>query len=340
MGTPVIRTSRLRLVAADARLARAAVAGAAALGEVLDVTVPASWPPPDLADALEFIAAQMEAEEETRRFGGPAPGLAGWGFWYVTVDGHGIGRGGAVGGRESRLLVGGAGFKGPPRADGTVEVGYGIVEDQQRRGYASEAVAGMVRWAFEHPEVARVTAHTFERHEASVGVLRKNGFVVAGAGTERVDENDRRGRGELLLFELRRGDWERSALAPPRGARVVALHHVQITVPRGEEERAREFYCGVLGLREVEKPAALKEGGRGGFWVAVGDRTVHIGVEDGVDRAATKAHVAYAVAELGEWRRRLAAAGVEVKESIRIPGVERFEFRDPFGNRVELVEAV
>jgi RimJ/RimL family protein N-acetyltransferase len=68
----------------------------------------------------------------------------------------------------------------------------------------------MVRWAFAHPEVTRVTAHTFERHEGSVGVLRRNGFRVAGPGTEPVDERDRRGRGELLLFELRRADWERA----------------------------------------------------------------------------------------------------------------------------------
>jgi len=61
MATPVIRTARLKLVAADARLARAAVAGSGVLEEVLDAKVPGSWPPPDLADALEFIAAQMEA---------------------------------------------------------------------------------------------------------------------------------------------------------------------------------------------------------------------------------------------------------------------------------------
>lgn len=321
MSSVVIRTPRLTLLGADAQLARAA-AERERLGELLGVTVPESWPPPDLADALEFIAAQLETE----------PRAAEWPFLYIIVDDAQTAAG------RGRLLVGGAGFKGAPKADGTVELGYGIVEDQQRRGYASEAVAGMVRWAFGHPEVTRVTAHTFERHYASVGVLRKNGFVVAGAGTERVDENDRRGRGELLLFELRREDWERSPAAPPRGPRVVALHHVRITAPPGEEERARRFYCGVLGLREVERRAMPGEGG--GFWVAAGDRIVHICVETEADRGGAKAHVAYAVTELGTWRKRLADAGVEVKELPAISGYERLEFRDPFGNRVELVEAV
>ena len=116
---------------------------------------------------------------------------------------------------------------------------------------------------------------------------------------------------------------------------ITAIHHVQITIPRGAEAAAREFYCGVLGLAEIDKPDSL--GGRGGFWLAVGDRSVHVGAEDGVDRAATKAHVAYEVTDLEDYRRRLAAAGVEAIESIPIPGHDRFELRDPFGNRVEVI---
>jgi catechol 2,3-dioxygenase-like lactoylglutathione lyase family enzyme len=103
-------------------------------------------------------------------------------------------------------------------------------------------------------------------------------------------------------------------------------------------EAARQFYCGVLGLTEMEKPEPLK--GRGGFWLAVGDRQVHVGVEEGVDRPATKAHVAYRVADVASWRARLEAAGVEIFESVAIPGYERFEFRDPFGNRVEMIAPV
>ena len=100
---------------------------------------------------------------------------------------------------------------------------------------------------------------------------------------------------------------------------------------------ARAFYCGTLGISEIEKPAALQE--RGGFWLQVGERQVHVGIEEGVKRQATKAHVAYAVRSLAEWRARLAAAGVEILDGIPIPGCERFEFRDPFGNRIELIEA-
>lgn len=117
---------------------------------------------------------------------------------------------------------------------------------------------------------------------------------------------------------------------------IEAIHHVQITIPRGAEEAARAFYCGVLGLEELEKPEALKP--RGGFWLAVGDRQVHVGVEDGIDRAASKAHVAYRVADLDRCRRVLGAAGVAIEEGIAVPAQRRFEIRDPFGNRIEFVE--
>jgi catechol 2,3-dioxygenase-like lactoylglutathione lyase family enzyme len=119
---------------------------------------------------------------------------------------------------------------------------------------------------------------------------------------------------------------------------ISGIHHVQITVPVDAVAEAREFYCGLLELPEVPKPAALQE--RGGFWLQVGDRQVHVGVEDGVERRATKAHVAYEVTDLAGWRARLSAAGIEILNGIPIPGCERFEFRDPFGNRVEMIEVM
>jgi catechol 2,3-dioxygenase-like lactoylglutathione lyase family enzyme len=117
---------------------------------------------------------------------------------------------------------------------------------------------------------------------------------------------------------------------------ILGIDHVQITVPVELVAAARDFYCGVLGFREVEKPGVLQQ--RGGFWLEAGDRQVHVGTEDGVDRNNTKAHVAYAVTGIEVWRKRLMAAGVAILEGVPLPGFERFEFRDPFGNRVELIQ--
>jgi catechol 2,3-dioxygenase-like lactoylglutathione lyase family enzyme len=92
----------------------------------------------------------------------------------------------------------------------------------------------------------------------------------------------------------------------------------------------------LLGLAEIEKPDALK--GRGGLWLQVGDRQVHVGTEDGVDHKASKAHLAYQVDNVEEWQTRLQDYGITLLDSVPIPGYARFEFRDPFGNRVEFIQ--
>lgn len=117
---------------------------------------------------------------------------------------------------------------------------------------------------------------------------------------------------------------------------IKGLHHAQITIPKGAEEEGRKFYCDILGLPEIEKPDALQ--GRGGFWLQVGDRQVHVGTEDGVERKASKAHLAYQVEDVAAWRSYLEQHGVTVLESVPIPGFERFEARDPFGNRFEFIQ--
>ena len=117
---------------------------------------------------------------------------------------------------------------------------------------------------------------------------------------------------------------------------ILRVHHVQITVSAADEAAARAFYCDVLGLAEVEKPDSLR--GRGGFWIELGGPQLHVGVEEGVDRTRTKAHVAYQVADLAYWRERLSAAGCPPLESVPIPGYDRFECRDPFGNRLEFIQ--
>ena len=117
---------------------------------------------------------------------------------------------------------------------------------------------------------------------------------------------------------------------------ILGIHHAQITIPKGAEGEARAFYCDLLRLNEIPKPDALA--GRGGFWLEVGDRQVHVGTEDLLDQATTKAHVAYLVEDIERWRRALRENNVEVIDGLPIPGYQRFEFRDPFGNRVEFLE--
>jgi catechol 2,3-dioxygenase-like lactoylglutathione lyase family enzyme len=114
------------------------------------------------------------------------------------------------------------------------------------------------------------------------------------------------------------------------------LHHAQITIPIGAEEQGRQFYCHLLELSEIPKPDSLQ--GRGGFWLQIGNQQLHIGTEDGVERKATKAHLAYEVKDLAKWRQRLQENGIQIFDGVPIPGFARFECRDPFGNRLEFIQ--
>ena len=117
--------------------------------------------------------------------------------------------------------------------------------------------------------------------------------------------------------------------------RIVRIDHVQLAMPRGGEDRAREFYFGLLEIPELQKPAALAE--RGGVWFQGDDVKVHLGVDPDF-RAALKAHPAFLVRDLGALVRRLRAAGVEVVDDDLLPGYRRVYVTDPFGNRLELME--
>jgi catechol 2,3-dioxygenase-like lactoylglutathione lyase family enzyme len=117
---------------------------------------------------------------------------------------------------------------------------------------------------------------------------------------------------------------------------IVGIDHVQLSMPEGGEPEARRFYGSVLGLREVAKPPELA--GRGGCWFAGADAAVHLGVERDF-RPLAKAHPALLVRDLELAREALAATGVTVEEDDSGLPVRRCYLRDPFGNRIELVDA-
>jgi catechol 2,3-dioxygenase-like lactoylglutathione lyase family enzyme len=119
--------------------------------------------------------------------------------------------------------------------------------------------------------------------------------------------------------------------------RVHGLDHVQLAMPRGAEDEARAFYAGVLGLREVPKPANLAA--RGGAWFSGGSLRLHLGVEDDF-RPARKAHPALLVEGLARLAARCEAHGHPVTRDEPLEGYDRVYVADPFGNRIELMEPV
>jgi catechol 2,3-dioxygenase-like lactoylglutathione lyase family enzyme len=118
--------------------------------------------------------------------------------------------------------------------------------------------------------------------------------------------------------------------------RLAGIDHVQLAIPEGGEDAARAFYGALLGLPEVPKPPALAA--RGGCWFAAPGVAIHLGVETPFT-PARKAHVALLVDDLDGLRNRLATVGASITDDPADIGVRRFHAVDPFGNRLEFVDA-
>jgi RimJ/RimL family protein N-acetyltransferase len=166
--TQCIRTSRLDLVAATPAALRIELESPELLGPHLGARVPKGWPP----ELYDESAVRYTLQRLLDR-----PEEANWGFHYFLLreDAHEP---------ADRVLVGCGGFKGAPWEDGTVEVGYAVVEQFRRRGIASEAVRGLVAHAFNDERVRRVIAETYPYLTPSIGVLQKCGFAFIGSGSE------------------------------------------------------------------------------------------------------------------------------------------------------------
>jgi catechol 2,3-dioxygenase-like lactoylglutathione lyase family enzyme len=115
-----------------------------------------------------------------------------------------------------------------------------------------------------------------------------------------------------------------------------AIDHVQLAMPKGEEETARRFYRDVLGMTELQKPAELAK--RGGCWFESGKVQIHLGIENDF-RPAKKAHPALRCENYAAFVAHLEKQGIEVIPDDALPGTTRCYIHDPFGNRIELIAA-
>lgn len=134
------------------------------LAEKLNAVVSTDWPSGEYdRDAMEFFLHCFET-------GGDA--AQGWYGWYaINIDST----------EGARALVGAGGYFGPPDPDGIVEIGYSILPEWQRRGYATELVKMLVTHALSFGNIKKIIAHTAPENVASIKVLLSSGFVSVGS---------------------------------------------------------------------------------------------------------------------------------------------------------------
>lgn len=118
---------------------------------------------------IDIFINELETETNT------AP----WSVWLV-ID------------QENNMIIGDAGFKGVPDKKGIVEIGYEIGLSSRKKGYATEAVNGLIEWAFKHKKVNKVIAECKNDNISSIRVLEK-------VGMKRVTS-----RGDMLQWELKK----------------------------------------------------------------------------------------------------------------------------------------
>ena len=128
------------------------------LQELLSCAIPDEWPPEALGDALDvFIDMAKESQDSA------------WNpYWWILCEG------------SNRTLVGNGGFLGDPAGDGFTEVGFEVQPSCQNKGFAQEAVAALVAWAFKQSEIGFIQSHCYRTNLPALRVLSNIGFVKLG----------------------------------------------------------------------------------------------------------------------------------------------------------------
>jgi RimJ/RimL family protein N-acetyltransferase len=178
---PTIETKRLQLIPFTLELKKAALNDRTRLVEMLGVNVPEHWPGSDMAEALPFFIEKMEN----------SPSEPAWDWIAIHSGDH--------------TVIGGIGFMGAPDKDWVVEVGYDIVPEYRKQGYATEMARALITWTFQETVIKVVTASCRDDNIGSIKVLEN-------VGMQRLEPDE-----NMLKWELRKENWNAQATGRPRG---------------------------------------------------------------------------------------------------------------------------
>ncbi len=147
-----IETQRLRLIACTKEIAEAVLAGDDAIKALLNVNIATKWT--EFGEpAFRFALARLSEQPDEY-------------MWWAYLPIY----------KADNMLVGSCGFKGAPNDVGMVEIGYEVADSYRNRGLATEFATALIDFAFSHPHVTMVQAHTLAVENPSCMVLQRCGM--------------------------------------------------------------------------------------------------------------------------------------------------------------------
>lgn len=122
--------------------------------EVLNLKKGKSWPDADVLDTLPRIINNLNKVEYP----------TGYESWMIIKN-------------DTLEVIGDLGFKGFNNEDQNIDLGYGIIKEERRKGYAAEAVNEIIKWAFSSKELKEITASCLVENISSINLLTKYNFT-------------------------------------------------------------------------------------------------------------------------------------------------------------------
>lgn len=122
-----------------------------------------SWPDQDVMETVPKILNNLSQVESP----------TGFESWMIIKS-------------DTSEIIGDLGFKGFNHEKENVDIGYGIIEEERRKGYAEEAVTELIKWTLSKEIVKEITACCLIDNVSSMNLLEKLNFVALKNDNEMV----------------------------------------------------------------------------------------------------------------------------------------------------------
>jgi ribosomal-protein-alanine N-acetyltransferase len=122
-----------------------------------------SWPDDDVIETLPKIINNLSQVESP----------TGFESWMIIE-------------KDTHEIIGDLGFKGFNYEKENIDIGYGIIKEERRKGYAEEAAKALIKWAFSKEMVKEITACCSIDNSNSINLLRKLHFMESNKENEMI----------------------------------------------------------------------------------------------------------------------------------------------------------